>query len=430
MSARAGSAAPPVFVTGMGVLSAIGHDVAAFAEALFAGRSGIGRLGRLQEPRPAVDLGAPLSFEFEALLARHAGLPSALLQSARHAARRSPFSVQASMGAALQAWEQAGLHRSAPAPDRIGLVAGGNNTTRHYQYAATQHYAQQPAHLSPRYALLHQDTDQLGVLSQAFALYGEGFTTGGASASGNVALVQGLRLVRAGVVDACLVVGVVADLSPMELQGYHVIGALGGRKYRDDPERACRPFDAGHEGFIPGQAAACMVLESEASARGRGAPLLARLAGGAIALHGTSQPDPSADGELRAMAGALRDAGLAEAAVDYVNTHGTASPRGDAAEIEALQALFGERLPQVWLNATKALTGHCLSSAGVVEAIATILQLRAGRLHPNLNLADPIHPHARFCGPAAQTAQVRTALSNSFGFGGINTSIVLQREPA
>jgi malonyl-ACP decarboxylase len=245
-----------------------------------------------------------------------------------------------------------------------------------------------------------------------------------------VALVQAKRLVQLGVVDACLVVGVMANLSPMEWQGFLQLGALGGHGFAEAPHQACRPFDALAEGFVYGQAAAAMLLESECSARSRGAEPLAELAGGAVVLHGTASADPSRDGETRAMKGALRDSGLQPKDAVYINTHGTSTPLGDRTELDALVETFGEHFPNLWLNSTKPITGHALTAAGVVEAVATVLQVRQSFLHPHLNLGTPIDARARWVGEKAISVPVPVAMSNSFGFSGINTSVVLRRWPS
>lgn len=413
----------------MGIVSSIGHDIAAFARSLAEGRSGVKRISRETSPALAVDIGAEIEdFDSATALARSPDLPGDLLQSATRVARRSPFAIQASVAGALQAWTQARLHASPVAPERLGLVIAGHNTTQSLQYALQPGFRRDPEYLSPRYALQHMDSDQLGVLSEILGIRGEGFVVGGASASGNIGAIHGARLIAGGLVDACLVVGVVADLSPMEVQAFHAIGALGGKAFRDQPAQACRPFDARHEGFLPGQAAACLVLESGASAERRGVPRLARWLGGAIALHASATSEPDAGGEVRAMREALRQSGLGPGDIDYVNTHGTSSPLGDRAEIEAIAQVFGEHFPRVWLNATKGLTGHCLHSAGVVEIVATVIQMQQGFLHANLNLEEPINAKARFCGTTAVPHAPRNVLSNSFGFGGINTCVALQAD--
>lgn len=417
-----------VLVTGTGVVSSVAAGTDRFAAALFEGRSGVHRkyFPTGVAPQETGDGPEPVGawlegFSLEAGLEGIPALPVSLAAAALTVARRSPLSVQTSVVAALEAWIAARLHERALPPERIGLVISGHNTTRGYQHSLVTSFQNNPSWLNPRYALQHLDSDQLGVLSQVLGIRGEGLVAGGASASGNVGLIQAMRMVRAGVVDVCLVVGVLADLSPMEWQGFHAIGALGARRFATEPARASRPFDAANEGFVPGQAAASIVLESQDA----GGKALARLLGGAIVLHGTAGPEPDVTGEVRAMHAALRDAGVDSRQIDYINAHGSGSPLGDRIEIEAIDQVLQGRINEVWINATKGLIGHCLSSAGVVEAIATVAQIRGGFVHPNVNLDAPIHPTARFCGPVAATSALRTAISNSFGFGGINTAIVL-----
>jgi malonyl-ACP decarboxylase len=410
----------------MGIVSSIGADVAAFTQALREGRSGVRRLAPRTGPAIPVDIGATIEgFTLEGALAADAGLPHATAQAALRAARRSPWPVQASLAAALQAWREARLDTAALPEERVAIVAAGHNTTQSLHFAADPAFREHPEYLSPRYALQHMDSHHVGVLSEALGVRGEGFVAGAASASGNVALIQGLRLIRAGAADACIVLGIAADPSPLELQAFHAVGAMGGKVFRDEPQRACRPFDARHEGFVFGQAAAAVVLESPASAAARGVRPSAHLLGGAIRMHATASTEPDAQGEAQAMRAALDDAGEDASRVDYVNTHGTSAPLGDRAEVEALSLVLGERLGDVWLNATKGFTGHCLHSAGVVELVACAAQMREGFLHPNANLEQPIDARARFCGARAESAAPRLALSNSFGFGGINTSIVV-----
>jgi malonyl-ACP decarboxylase len=422
-----GSASPAVRITGMGIVTSIGHDVAAFGQSLAAGKSGIRRVTRATAPALAVPIGAEVEhFSYPAALHAVPDLSDALKDAAARGARRAPFTVQASVIAALQAWGQARLQDAIPS-ERIALVIAGHNTTQSYQYALEPEFRENPEYLSPRYAVQVMDSNQVGVLSEILRLKGEGFVTGGASASGNVGVIQAARLIQAGLADACLVVGVVADLSPMEMQGFHALGAMGGKRFHDAPEKACRPFDKQHEGFIYGQAAACLVLESGESADARGIASLAAILGGAIRLHATSSPAPDLGGEAEAMRAALRQSDITARDIDYLNTHGTSSPLGDRTEIAAIEQVFGAHVPNLWLNATKGLTGHCLNSAGVVEIIATVIQMREGFIHPNLNLEAPIHDTARFCGATAVRQPIYVAMSNAFGFGGINTSIVLRR---
>jgi malonyl-ACP decarboxylase len=223
--------------------------------------------------------------------------------------------------------------------------------------------------------------------------------------------------VASGAVDVCLVLGALTDLSGMERQSFYNLGAMA--------TTTCRPFDVDREGFVPGQAAACLVLESPESAAERGVPVLGHVAGYAQRLDATRLAEPSVAAEATVMAAALRHAGLSPDRIGYVNTHGTGSRIGDETEVRAIREVFGAARP--WLNSTKGLVGHCLCAAGVVEAVATLVQLRHGFLHPNAGLARPLDDTSRFVGAVARHEEVDHALSNAFGFGGFNTSVVLAR---
>jgi malonyl-ACP decarboxylase len=420
--------AQKIGITGMGIVSSIGDDVTVFCDSLKKGISGIRRVPDMKEPRASVDIAADLrNFSFPDLLNRFTNLPTEKVSSAKRLGQRAPFVIRTSIISAIEAWNDAKLFQSQTLPERTGLIVGGQNSTQNYQYDLIQKFRDNPEYLSPRYALEFLETNQLGVLTELFGIRGEGFVVGGASATGNVGIINGYKMILSGIADICMVVGTVADLSPMDLQGFINIGAMGGKKFIDRPHEACRPFDTKHEGFIYGQASACIILESETSARNRDVPIHAKIKGYGLNLDGNSSSDPNVNGEKRAMLTALNRSGLSVSDVNYLNTHGTASSLGDKTEAEAIAQTFGDHASHVWLNATKGLTGHCLYSAGMVEAIATVLQMKNGFLHPNKNLDEPIRSDLKFCGKESIDQSIEVALSNSFGFGGINTSIVFQR---
>ncbi|ELR68270.1 3-oxoacyl-[acyl-carrier-protein] synthase, KASII [Fulvivirga imtechensis AK7] len=418
-----------VGITGMGIVSSIGGDVSSFCNSLKSGISGIRQTSRKKEPKVAVDIAAEIQdFSFQALLDRFEDVPDEKSRHARRLGQRAPFVIQTSIISAIEAWHNARLFDNKPLPEWVGLIVAGQNSTQNYQYDLMPKFRKNPEYLSPRYALEFLETNQVGVLSELFGIQGEGFVVGGASATGNVGIIKGYQQVLSGFTDVCLVVGTIADLSPMDIQGFINIGAMGGKKYIDQPEKACRPFDTQHEGFIYGQASACVILESESSATRRGVPFLSEIKGGSLNLDSNSSANPNVNGESKAMLSALEQAGLSISDVDYINTHGSSSSLGDKTEAEAIKNVFGSHSPDVWLNATKGLTGHCLYSAGVVEVVATVLQMREGFLHPNKNLEDPVLKDLKFCGAEAVNHQVNVAMSNSFGFGGINTSVVLEHK--
>lgn len=418
-----------VAITGWGVLCSSGSDVASFEAALRSGRSSF--VTALPQTEACPTLGAFL--DDRAFASRlepwRQRLPDRVARAIR-AAGRAPFPVQVAVAVALEAWDRAGLEGQQVASERIAVVVGGSNLTTAYREAHRLKWEQTPEFLLPTYGIHWLDTDHVGVLSEVFEARGEGFTVGGASASGAAALVKAAQLIAAGEADQCLVVGALMDLTPMELRGFYNLGALGGRRFRAEPDRACRPFDALHEGFVFGQGCACLVLEARSAALMRGRQPQAELAGWALTLDGNRLADPSEEGELRTMAAAIRRAGIPLEEIDYVNAHGTSSPLGDQTEVRALSRLFGPHLQNVWVNSTKGITGHCLSAAGAVETVATLIQLEGRFVHPNLNLEQPIDSACRFAPSQAVEADLRVALKNSFGFGGINVSLVFRKSCA
>ncbi len=416
-----------VWITGLGIVSAIGETVEYFKAGLQFGECGIDRLPDAFSRNLPVVIGARLpAFQWDGLGPLAEGLPVELIMRAEKCARRSPVVIQAAIRAAIQAWHQADLSRVDIPPNRKALIIAGSNLSQNYAYQIQARYTDRMHLVSPRYALHHMDTDHVGTLSEIFGIRGEGFTVGGASASGNVALIKAYQLLMANGADMCMVLGAMVDLSPLEIAGFLNIGAMGGKRFADTPKLACRPFDRDREGFIWGQATGCILLESQKSIERRKMDPVAELAGGAFVLHASRSAAPDVEGEIRAMRQALENSGILPRDVDYLDAHGTSSPLGDETEIRAIRTVFGNRISTMWINSTKGLTGHCLASSGVVEAIATILQMQSRFVHPNRNLVHPIDLEIRFCGGRAEAAMIQFAMSNSFGFGGINSAVVFK----
>ncbi|MGD6960805.1 beta-ketoacyl synthase N-terminal-like domain-containing protein [Fictibacillus phosphorivorans] len=418
----------PIGITGLGIVSSIGENVTEFESSLLSGRSGICESPENIKSETSVKIGAFIkNFSFNDAINRFSGYNDSLLQRAAKSTRRSPFFVQASVLAALEAWGNAGLNQKNMDPYRIGIIVAGSNLTQRLQYEQTLKSAKYPQLTLPSYATQHMDTNLLSILSEVFQVYGEGFTVGGASASGNVAIIKALQLIQMNELDTCIVVGSLADLSPIELQSFYNVGALGGRIYADRPRRACRPFDKNHEGFIFGQASGCLIVESVNNVKVRGINPMATILSGSILLDGNSLANPTEEGETKVMELALKKAGLTCRDVDYINAHGTSSPLGDQTELSAIKAVFKENIKKIWINSTKPLTGHCLQAAGVIEAISTVIQLNKNFLHANINLDQPMDQGFKFVGKKSCKAQLDVAMSNSFGFGGINTSILIKK---
>jgi 3-oxoacyl-[acyl-carrier-protein] synthase II len=263
---------------------------------------------------------------------------------------------------------------------------------------------------------------------EALGLSGPCATVAAACASGNVALAQGRRWVERGWVDVCLAGGCDRSVSPMGMAGFGNLGALSKRNH--DPAAASRPFDRGRDGFVMGEAGALLVLEPASSARRRSAR-----AYGAIAGYGASSdayhmviPSPDPVPCIRAMRSALADAGVAPDEVDYVNAHGTSTPVGDVFETRVLREVLGRSAATVPVSSTKSMTGHLLSATAAVEALACLVAFERGAIPPTINLDDP-DPECDLCHVPheAREQAVKLAVSNSFGFGGSNTCLVLRR---
>lgn len=258
-------------------------------------------------------------------------------------------------------------------------------------------------------------------------LTGPAISVSAACASGNYALAQAKRWLELGWVDVCLAGACDMAVTPMSLAGFGNLRALSRRNA--EPEAASRPFDRGRDGFVMGEGGAMFVLEPAESARARSARVYAHVAGhGASSdAHNMVIPSPDPGPAIAAMRKALADARLNPTDVDYVNAHATSTPRGDVAEATVLKTVFGPNTPRVPVSSTKSMTGHLLTAAAAVEALACLVAMRSGALPPTINLADP-DPECDLCHVPneARPHRVRVAVSNSFGFGGSNTCLVLR----
>jgi malonyl-ACP decarboxylase len=411
--ARPGTDRRDVVVTGLGVTTAVGQGRDDFVAALLDGRHAFGVLARPGRQVPAGDGGSAPEF-----LGAELGEPATPEHVTARTLRTASLSARAALSTLAEAWRDAGLDDVDPV--RIGLVVGGSNVQQRELALLHARHADRPEFLRPTYGLGFMDTDLCGFCTEQFPIRGFAHTVGGASASGLLAVLQAVRAVQSGQVDACVAVGALMDLSYWECLAFRAMGAMGSHRWADDPAAACRPFDRDHDGFIFGEACAAVVVERA----GRHAAPYARFLGGGTAVDGTRNPHPSEDGEVAVVEAALREAGMSAAAIDYVNPHGTGSPTGDAVELRALRrcGLTGARI-----NATKSITGHGLTAAGTVEVAATLLQMRTRRLHPTRNLADPLDDAFPWVRDEAEDVPVRTAVSLSMGFGGISSAICLEK---
>lgn len=409
----------PIVVTGVGVTSAVGQGKAAFTSALLEGRHRFAvmqRAGR-QHPSPTSDVEAGTAF-LGAEIAE-LSLPQSISKSLL---RTASFSGQVAIATLHEAWNDAQL--SDVDPERMGLVIGGSNTQQRELTQIHDAYRDKARFLRPTYGMSFLDSDLCGLCTEVFGIRGFAHTVGGASASGQVAVLQAIQALQTGQVDVCIAAGALMDLSYWECQGLRSLGAMGSDRYAHQPELACRPFDTDRDGFIFGEACGVLVLERASSATRAGTTPYARLTGWAIAMDANRNPNPSLDGEMRVIRDALRQAKLTPGEIDYINPHGTGSAIGDVTELTAFAACG---LEHAWLNTTKSIIGHGLTAAGAVELIAVLLQMQAGRLHPSRNLHNPIEPSRNWVRQHAVDHDIQNALNLSMGFGGVNSAVCLQR---
>jgi malonyl-ACP decarboxylase len=413
----------PVAITGLGVICSIAHTIPEFTRAIQEGRHGIAKLP--VDENQSVRIGALVKdFVWQDWVESLKADQPAFYVRARKVLKNTTESTRLSACAAIQAVHDAGLSQLESVADEFGLIVAGSNLAQDYIIQNWLRF-RETGRPNPRYALSFLDSNQVGCLSEILSIRGPGFTIGAAAASGNAALFQAFHWIRCGMVRRCLVVGACLEFTALELEAFAILGAACSSRLQDDPACACRPFDQGHEGFVWGQGAGCVVLESPDSVGGR--RVLGELVGASLLLDGNHLSDPSQEGEIRAMQSALSCANLNPGSIGYLNAHGTSSPLGDRTECAAIKSLFRDHLPDIWINSTKSLTGHCFSASGVIELIACLLQLNNGFVHPNRNLDSPIDHQLKLVTIKAEPLNAEYALSNGFGFGGLNSSVVVRK---
>ncbi|MDR0663319.1 MAG: beta-ketoacyl-ACP synthase II [Spirochaetaceae bacterium] len=414
-----------VVVTGMGVISPVAKSVDEFSAALKAGKSGICRITQFDTEKHKVKIAGEVK-DFD---------PSAWMdaKAARKMARFSQFAV----AGAYEALTQAGLLDTSRKvncdAERCGVVLG--NGIGGFEIVAESFrklFDAGPDRMLPLTVPLMINNEGSGNVSLVYGSKGLAYTQVTACASGTDALGQALDLIRAGRCDVVVSGGTEACITSFGVGGFERLQALS-TLHNDDPTKASRPFDAGRDGFVLGEGAGILVLESEEHARGRGQPILAEFAGygaTADACHITA-PEPTGESGARAIRLALADAGLKPEDVQYYNAHGTSTRINDALETKMLKAAFGEHAYKLKVSSIKSMIGHCVAAGGGLEAIASILAIREGFFPPTINLENP-DPECDldYVPNKALFGTVNAAASGSLGFGGHNGVVVFKKYSA
>ncbi len=406
-----------VVVTGLGMITPVGNDVASTWHSILNGRSGIGPIE---------------TFDVSAYSTRFSGaikdFDPALYFDVKEARKMDTF-IQYGMAAAIQAIKDSGLEATADTAERIGAAIGSgigglNNIEKCHDIILSSG----PRRISPFFVPGSIINMIAGNISIKYGFKGPNIALVTACTTGTHCVGLAARMIAYGDADAMIVGGAEMSTTPVGLGGFAAARALSQRN--DDPQRASRPWDRDRDGFVLGDGAGVLVLEEYEFAKRRGARIYAELTGfgmSADAYHMTSPPEDGA-GALAAMRNTLRDANMSTEAIDYINAHGTSTIAGDVAESRAVESLMGAAAKNVAVSSTKSMTGHLLGAAGAIEAIFAVLAIRDQVAPPTINLDNPAEgctlnyvPHT------AQPRIINHALSNSFGFGGTNGSLLFSR---
>ncbi len=409
-----------VVVTGMGLVTALGNDVASTWAGLVAGRSAVATITSFDPSRLTVRIAGEVK-DFDA---------SHILD--RKEVRRTDRYIQFGLVATREAMDQAGLpaRLEGEEAERTGVILGtGLGGVGTLVDGISINALRGPDRISPFFIPMGIPNVGAGQVAISFGMTGPNFTTVSACATGGHAIGEASETIRRGDADVMIAGGTEAGIFEPLVGGFAAMRALSTRN--DEPERASRPFDKGRDGFVPGEGAGALVLEELEHARARGATILAELVsyGATADASHITLPAPGGLGAVRAAQRALEKAGLSADEIDHVNAHATSTPEGDKAELQSIKAIFGDRAADIPITSNKSMLGHTLGAAGAIEAVATIQSIRESCVPPTINLEDPDDEGEglNLTPNVAQAHDIRIAMSNSFGFGGQNTALILRR---
>jgi len=406
-----------VVITGMGAITPVGLNISEFWDGLAGGRSGIGEITKFDTSEYATKIaGEVTGYKPED-------------HFDRREARRLDNFAQYAIVAAREAIKHSELDLEKEDRDRIGVIVGsGIGGMSSFETEMTKLITQGPRRISPFFIPQMISDIAAGHISMEFNLKGPNYATVSACATSGHAVGVGVQTIQRGDADVIVCGGSEAAITPMGIGGFNSMKSLSTNN--DNPAGASRPFDLNRDGFVMGEGAGIVILESYEHAVKRNAPILAELAGlgfTADAYHLTA-PAPGGEGAVRAMRACIEDAGLKPEEIDYINAHGTSTPYNDKNETAAIKAVFGEHAENIAISSTKSMTGHLLGAAGGVELIVSVLAIINRKIPPTINYETP-DPECdlNYTPNTAVDREIRAAVSNTFGFGGHNACISVKR---
>lgn len=410
---------PRVVVTGLGAVTPIGNSVEEFWKALLAGESGADYITRFD------------TTDYETKFACEVKNFDPLLYINRKEVQRMDLFTQFAIASAVQAIEDSGLNLDKVDKERVGVIFGsgiGGMWTYHYQQQTVYERGGKPDRISPFFIPMMISNIAAGYIAIRWGFKGPNYGTVSACATSSHAIANALMILQRGDADVMIVGGSEAAICPMGIGGFNAMKALSLRN--DEPKKASRPFDLNRDGFVMAEGGGILVLETLEHALDRGAKIYAELAGFGLsddAFHIT-QPPPGGEGAVRSMRLAIEDAGLTPEDIDYINAHGTSTFYNDKNETEAIKTVFGDYAYKLNISSTKSMHGHLLGAAGATESIATILAIANDTVPPTINYETPDPDCDLNYTPNTPVKRViRSALNNTFGFGGHNATLVFKK---
>ena len=404
-----------VVITGLGIVCPVGNDIPTAWDNVLNGRTGIGRITRFDP----TDFNAHIAGEVK-------GFDVTAYMPAKEARQMDTF-IHYGIAAGVQAWRDSGLDSASTNPERLGVIVGsGIGGLPRIEETQKDYLERGARRISPFFVPASLVNLISGQLSIMLGLKGPSYAVVSACTTGLHSIGDAGRLIEYGDADVMLAGGAESTVSPLGIGGFAAMRALSTRN--DDPATASRPWDVDRDGFVLGEGAGVLVLEEYEHAKRRGAKIYGELAGYGMSSDAHHITAPDRDGPRRGMLMALKNGGIAPDEVSYVNAHGTSTPLGDKNETEALKLAFGDHAKRLVVNSTKSMTGHLLGAAGGIEAVFTTLAVHHQVSPPTINIfnQDP-ECDLDYCANAAREMKIDVALSNSFGFGGTNGSMLVRR---